>query len=333
MNEDLRFQELLDRWAKGEVTRADEQELLALSRDDDFRKEALDGLWSTPAEPHAQHLASIKARLQAKNTQKRRFLPLPVRMAIAAIGITVVAAVWFFSNRPATEMPIAEQVESPKPETYTPDSNQNQDAIALLDQKETTPAFSKGPDYNRGLDKIAQPAKSDQPAYSNAADDRAANTPQADESRAMQEIAGNKEAENIDFAMEQKKAESNQAPAAAPPKPILTPEASRDAVATKKSSSDKAAARAKDAPTLVSDALRDYIRRNARLTEAARNQNITGTVRLQFAINEAGKAENIVVLKGLGYGCDEIAQKLLRAWDFPTGNKRSGIELEIPFVR
>jgi TonB family protein len=328
MDEDLRFQELLDRWAKGEVTRADEQELLALSRDDDFRKEALDGLWSTPAEPHAQHLASIQARLQAKNTQKRRFLPLPFLMAIAAISITVVAAVWFFANRPATETHIVQQVESPKPETYTPDSNQNQDAIALLDQKKTTPALSNDPDYNRSLDNIPV-AKSDQAAT----EDLVTNTLEVDESRAIQDIAGNKEAENADLAMEQKKAESTQTPAAAPAKPVLTPEATKDAVATKKSSSDKASARAKDAPELVSDALRDYIRRNARLTEAARNQNISGTVRLQFTINEAGKAENIVVLKGLGYGCDEIAQKLLRAWDFPTGNKRSGIELEIPFVR
>jgi len=328
MDEDLRFQELLDRWAKGEVTRADEQELLALSRDDDFRKEALDGLWSTPAEPHAQHLASIKARLQAKNTQKRRLLPVPFLMAIAAISITVVAAVWFFANRPATETHIVQQVESPKPETYIPDSNQNLDAIALLDQKKTTPALSKGPDYNRSLDNIPV-AKSDRIAT----EDLVTNTPEADESRAMQDIAGNKEAENADLAMEQKKAESIQAPPGTPAKPVATPEAAKDAVASKKSSSDKAAARAKDAPELVSDALRDYIRRNARLTEAARNQNISGTVRLQFTINEAGKAENIVVLKGLGYGCDEIAQKLLRAWDFPTGNKRSGIELEIPFVR
>lgn len=328
MNEDLRFQELLDRWAKGEVTRADEQELLALSRNDDFRKEALDGLWSTPAEPHAQHLASLKARLQAKNTQKRRFLPLPFLMAIAAISITVVAAVWFFSNRPVAELPIAEQVESPKPETYTPDSNPNQDAIALLDQKKTTPALSNGPDYIRREDNIPV-AKSDQATT----EDLVTNTLEADKSNAMQDIAGNKEAENADLAMEQKKAESIQAPSAAPAKPSSTPTASKDAVAAKKSTSDKAAARAKDAPELISDGLRDYIRRNARLTEAARNQNITGAVRLQFAINEAGKAENIVVLKGLGYGCDEIAQKLLRAWDFPTGNKRSGIELEIPFVR
>ncbi|MDX2281144.1 MAG: TonB family protein [Saprospiraceae bacterium] len=328
MNEDLRFQELLDRWAKGEVTLADEQELLALSRDDDFRKEALDGLWSTPAEPHAQHLASLKTRIQAKNQQKRRFIPLPFLMAIAAVSITVVAAIWFFSNRPAAELPIAEQVASPKPESNTRDTNQNQDAIALLDQKKTTPALSNGPDYNRSLDNIPG-SKTDRIAKT----DHAVNALEADESRTMQDIAGNQEAENADFAKEQKKAEITQAPAAAPAKPILTPEASKEAVATQKATSDKAPARAKDASELISDALRDYIRRNARLTEAARNQNITGTVRLQFDVNAAGKAENIVVLKGLGYGCDEIAQKLLRAWDFPTGNKRSGIELEIPFVR
>ena len=328
MNEDLRFQELLDRWAKGEVTLADEQELLALSRDDDFRKEALDGLWSTPAEPHAQHLASLKARIQAKNQQKRRFIPLPFLMAIAAVSITVVAAIWFFSNRPAAKLPIAEQVESPKPESNNRDTNQNQDAIALLDQKKTTPALSNGPDYNRSLDNIPV-AKSDRIATT----DHATDALEADESRAMQDIAGNQEAENADLAMEQKKAETTQAPAAAPAKPVLTPESSKDAVASKKATSDKAPARAKDAPELISNAFRDYIRRNARLTEAARNQNITGIVRLQFDVNAAGKAENIVVLKGLGYGCDEIAQKLLRAWDFPTGNKRSGIELEIPFVR
>jgi TonB family protein len=79
------------------------------------------------------------------------------------------------------------------------------------------------------------------------------------------------------------------------------------------------------------DVFNDYLRRNARLTNAARNNNVSGTVSLQFDVTPEGKAVNIKVLKSLGYGCDEAAEELVRNFNWEPG--ASPITVDIPFVR
>ncbi|MEQ1746411.1 MAG: TonB family protein, partial [Saprospiraceae bacterium] len=79
-------------------------------------------------------------------------------------------------------------------------------------------------------------------------------------------------------------------------------------------------------------AFQAYLRDNARLTTAARNNNITGNVRLSFSIGTDGKPANVRVLQSLGHGCDEEAERLVRRFDWtPAGTV--GVEVEVPFRR
>ena len=60
------------------------------------------------------------------------------------------------------------------------------------------------------------------------------------------------------------------------------------------------------------EGMRKYIRDNLRYPEAARSNGIEGKVRLTFRIQADGTPGNIEVRKGLGYGCDEEAIRLLK---------------------
>lgn len=64
-------------------------------------------------------------------------------------------------------------------------------------------------------------------------------------------------------------------------------------------------------------ALARYFRRNARYPRQARNNNVEGVVYIRFIVNGDGSLSNPIVIKGLGYGCDEEALRLVRnmpAW-------------------
>ncbi|MBL7807867.1 MAG: hypothetical protein JNN28_08645, partial [Saprospiraceae bacterium] len=88
-NNDKRLLELLERWQSGDFTRADEQELQSLTDSDEFRRETAEGYMSVPEANHAQHLASLRQRLQAgSGTARKLYLP-QMLAAAAAIGVVI----------------------------------------------------------------------------------------------------------------------------------------------------------------------------------------------------------------------------------------------------
>lgn len=58
--------------------------------------------------------------------------------------------------------------------------------------------------------------------------------------------------------------------------------------------------------------LQDYLRRNIRYPNLAREQEIEGTVRLEFFINEQGLPEDIRVIRGIGGGCSQEAIRVVK---------------------
>ncbi|MGF1670248.1 MAG: energy transducer TonB [Balneolaceae bacterium] len=59
-----------------------------------------------------------------------------------------------------------------------------------------------------------------------------------------------------------------------------------------------------------------------RYPEAALKNKIEGKVTLQFVINEKGEVTNPVVLRGIGYGCDEEALRVIQQVKFTPGLQR-----------
>ncbi|OEK01538.1 hypothetical protein BFP97_08385 [Roseivirga sp. 4D4] len=64
-----------------------------------------------------------------------------------------------------------------------------------------------------------------------------------------------------------------------------------------------------------------YLRRNLKYPEAAKEQKIRGRVTLEFDVSAIGELSNFKIIKGLGYGCDEEAIRLVK--DGPKWNPRT----------
>ena len=83
------------------------------------------------------------------------------------------------------------------------------------------------------------------------------------------------------------------------------------------------------------DALLKFIDANIKYPAEAKQKGIEGKVLVQFIIDEKGNVVDLKVLKGIGYGCDEEALrviKLLPGWiPGKQGGKPVKVKMVIPF--
>ncbi len=84
------------------------------------------------------------------------------------------------------------------------------------------------------------------------------------------------------------------------------------------------------------DAFYKYVAKNINYPKQARRQNIQGKIFLQFIIDEAGNITNIKVTKGLGFGLDEEAKRVLRESPQWTPARQRGkivkVRMSIPIM-
>ena len=84
----------------------------------------------------------------------------------------------------------------------------------------------------------------------------------------------------------------------------------------------------KSQPQMGIDAFEKYIKDNIKRTKASDENNIHGSVRLSFDVNNQGKPTEIKVISGLGYGLDKEAIRLLESTLWTQGQNN---ELKIDF--
>jgi TonB family protein len=60
------------------------------------------------------------------------------------------------------------------------------------------------------------------------------------------------------------------------------------------------------------DSLEAFLKKNVHYPALAKKHNITGTVEVDFSVDEQGKLTNIHVYKPLGYGCDKEALRVVK---------------------
>jgi protein TonB len=71
-------------------------------------------------------------------------------------------------------------------------------------------------------------------------------------------------------------------------------------------------------------ALRAFVASNMRYPKAALDNKIEGTVHLRYSIDRTGKTFNIKVVKGIGNGCNEEAQRIVSLFKFEMPKNRAG---------
>ncbi len=353
-HDDARFLDLLQRWQDGDFTRSDERELHALATSDDFRRETLEGFMSQPEAEHGARLAALRARLKVQSGGGRNLVSMPQIWAVAAALVLLVAAFWFFPRTANRNTAPVAQTEIP---AVAPDTNsglaaapENADGGPNDRISATAPAASR--EAGPAADKQTTPASGNASADIAVADEaKAVESAPAPTLAAPPPAAAAKPRPADDVAFQQAPgagaSESESAPGgrvqeAAKAKKLPGRNRTADSVWHETDRKPDMEAIKKDAlgrnqpvqsePEGGWEAFAEYIRQNARLTPDARNNNVSGTVRLQFSISVNGDPQGFVVLRSVPYGCDQEAIRLVQGWEWRRGDN-AVLTVEIPFVR
>lgn len=332
-SDDKRLLELLERWQSGHFSRADERELQALADSDEFRRETVEGFWHFPDTDHAAYLESIRARMR-KRKGGAILLSMPQTVAaVAAVLILVLAVLWLIPGakeqapmasegiqKPLETAPIASNLPPTQATNEAPQSTERS-APHLLGNSgkpRTDIRLEAGPAASAASTEALSAPSTIYTAEgaSKPASDKMVETPPP--------------ATDDEFA---KVVDEQSAPDPGPGNSAPKSRPRQDASTEKDALKKKARAETGDAQPLGGWAIfQDYLRKQARLTEAARQNNVSGSVRLKFRLDEKNHPVNFIVLRSLGYGCDEEAIRLVNAYSWQTGNHPE-LTVDVPFVR
>ena len=79
------------------------------------------------------------------------------------------------------------------------------------------------------------------------------------------------------------------------------------------------------------DALTNYLRKNVGYPEAAVKANVAGRVFVSFIVERGGQLTDIHLLKGLGFGCDEEAMRVVQAMPRWKPGSQSGRPVRVKY--
>lgn len=367
--DDERFKALLERWTDGHFTRSDEQALKTLTDPDDFRREAMEGYAAVPDVDHAERLQRMRAKLRGEEGQSSgggRVFTLPRLMAAAAALALLIGAFWFFPTiGPKKEdAPLAKNEMAPVEPPLQPESMPQKGIPASPSTAETvipegvvsgksahqrtrnplttaTPANKVATDdidinseaeISAAHEEEATPEKADPVLFTEgqAAQDLATSKPEAPGAAPRREAPA---AESKDFVLLREDAKKAKTKPSAKKDSAWHDTESRGKVdALKEQVRAESTSPAYSEPVDGWDAFSEYLRQFARLTPDARNNNVSGKVRLQFTVGEDGTPYSFLVVRGLGHGCDEEAIRLVKGWEWVRG-KNPLTTVEVPFIR
>lgn len=81
-------------------------------------------------------------------------------------------------------------------------------------------------------------------------------------------------------------------------------------------------------------AMTKFINDNMRYPEEAKLHKVAGTVVIQFVVTKEGKITNVTLTRGIGYGCDEEALRVIQSMpDWKPGkykNKEVPVNFTLP---
>ena len=80
------------------------------------------------------------------------------------------------------------------------------------------------------------------------------------------------------------------------------------------------------------DALLKFLQKNLRYPTPAVNANVGGKVFMQFVVGQDGSITKVDVLKGIGFGCDEEAQRVVRLMPRWSPGKQSGRPVAVRYT-
>ena len=80
------------------------------------------------------------------------------------------------------------------------------------------------------------------------------------------------------------------------------------------------------------NALLKFLQKNLRYPTPAVNANVGGKVYMQFVVGQDGNISKVDVLKGIGFGCDEEAQRVVKLMPKWSPGRQSGKAVAVKFT-
>ncbi|MDJ1502345.1 TonB family protein [Xanthocytophaga agilis] len=74
-----------------------------------------------------------------------------------------------------------------------------------------------------------------------------------------------------------------------------------------------------------------YLQKNLRYPAQARNQNIQGKVFVSFVVGADGTIKDVTIAKGIGYGCDEEAKRVVSSMPKWKAGRQSGRSVPVRY--
>ena len=78
--------------------------------------------------------------------------------------------------------------------------------------------------------------------------------------------------------------------------------------------------------------LEKFLKENLRFPDEARKTNISRTVYVRFVVEKSGRLNHIEIIRGVGYGCDEEAIRLVKAMPKWKAGKQRGKPVRVQFI-
>lgn len=77
--------------------------------------------------------------------------------------------------------------------------------------------------------------------------------------------------------------------------------------------------------------MRDYLKKQTHYSDSAAKAGIIGRVFVSFIVEPDGQLTNITLLKGLGFGCDEEAIRVIEAMPRWNPGRQSGRAIRVEY--
>lgn len=347
------FNALLDKWLSGAFRRSDDSAMQSLKQSDDFARESMEGYQSMPEENHRDSLDRLRQQLQERSgsgmVAEKGGLSSSAKMAMAASFALLLGAFWFFQNRlssadskasVAQSAPATPPAQEPDGETAAPTTAPTTAAESEMAAQSSPSKRSAGGEAPNDRPTTSADRFTKAPTESAKMADKAVTAPPPAPQPVLAESTEELQDLVVADGMAKKEMKDTKMQAPSAPEKAKAKKALKQTDTVKHKTDDQPIMPAKDAaladdsaPTSGWDNYYEYLRQNARLTEEARNKNISGSVTVQFTIDDFGQPKGFVFKKTLGYGCDEEAVRLIKEGSEWEPGKKRVVTLDIKFIK
>lgn len=299
---------------------------------DPFLAEALEGAESIRADEFISDVASLDKKINSSKTGKYIW-PLRIAASIVLI-LTITFVVIQISPDTKTDQLALKEDEmaevNPAPvfsDTIEATESSKDKDLEQVEEPATKNKILKKPEVSQPQTEATQPIQEPQLI----AENQPAQSQQPQETEEAQELAITKESEDLavksiaDQSLATERARSQELKASPSPTSIS------GAGAVRKKSARKDMAAEEDLESVST--YQQYLKSNVVYPKAALDNKVEGEVTVSFLVNPDGTMSEFVVVKGIGFGCDEELIRLIKAgppWQPSSARQRVTFDFVLP---